>query len=75
MSEQVTVVIQCSERVTYHKVLKMDRAEFERLDSSLDSQDRTQARKATSEIISLINRNNDYLDSDDEEIEQFGVMP
>lgn len=71
MTETVSVLIVGEERVRYHQIKTMPKAEFERLDAMLDSDDRKERNKAQQIIGYLWIDRRDVFDSDDFEIDDF----
>lgn len=74
MSEQVTVEVTITERVTYTTRVKMPREKFEALDEGLSSDDRSERRSAEEKVGDLCDRQSDWQDADDLEIESFGIV-
>lgn len=74
MTEYVTVRISGEERVRYDQTKKVPKAEFERLNALLDSEDRSERRKAEEMIGDLLVDRRDVLDADDFELEDFMVV-
>jgi hypothetical protein len=74
MSEQVTVEVTITERVTYTARVKMPREKFEAMDKGLSLKDRSERRRAEETVGDLCDRQSDWLDADDLEIESFGIV-
>lgn len=74
MSEQVTVEVTITERVKYTTRVKMPREKFEALDNGLSAEDRSDRRRAEERVGDLCDRQSDWLDADDLEIESFGIV-
>jgi hypothetical protein len=72
-TETVTVTIQISERVTYQCTKEMPRAAFERLDKLLDDDDWKKVEEAKYDVLGYINKNNDFSDSTDIEVDEFNL--
>ena len=73
-TETVKVTINVSERVTYQCTKEMPRAEFERLDKLLDDDDWFTSESARDEVMGYINKNNDWTESTDIEVDEFNLM-
>ena len=73
MTEFVTVRISGEERVRYDQTKKVPKAEFERLNAMLDSEDRRERRKAEELIGDLFIDRRDVLDADDFELDDFMI--
>lgn len=73
-TETVKVKINVSERVTYQCTKEMPRAEFERLDKLLDDDDWFTSESARDEVMGYINKNNDWIDSTDIEVDEFNPV-
>ena len=69
----VKVTIQISERVTYQCTKEMPRAAFERLDKLLDDDDWKKVEEAKYDVLGYINKNNDFSDSTDIEVDEFNL--
>ncbi|MFZ5621137.1 MAG: hypothetical protein ACOY5W_08970 [Pseudomonadota bacterium] len=74
MTEYVTVRISGEERVRYDQTKKVPKDEFERLNALLNSEDRSERRKAEEVIGDLFVDRRDVLDADDFELEDFIVV-
>lgn len=73
-TETVKVTIHISERVTYHCTKEIPRAEFERLDKLLDDDDWFTRESARDEVMGYINKNNDWIDSTDIQVDEFNPV-
>jgi len=74
MTEYVTVRITGEERVRYDQTKEVPKAEFERLNAMLDSDDRRERRMAKELIGGLFINRRDALDADDFELEDFMIV-
>ena len=72
-TDTVKVTIQISERVTYQCTKEMPRAAFERLDKLLDDDDWKKVEEAKYDVLGYINKNNDFYDSTDVEVDEFNL--
>jgi hypothetical protein len=72
-TDTVKVTIQISERVTYQCTKEMPRAAFERLDKLLDDDDWKKVEEAKHDVLGYINKNNDFSDSTDIEVDEFNL--
>jgi hypothetical protein len=72
-TDTVKVTIQISERVTYQCTKEMPRAAFERLDKLLDDDDWKKVEEAKYDVLGYINKNNDFSDSTDIEVDEFNL--
>lgn len=68
--ETVEVVIQATERVEYYQIVRMPKAEFEKLDKMLDSDDRKERKKAEEKVQMWVNTEI-IFDASDFELEDF----
>jgi len=73
MTEYVTVHISGEETVRYSQIKKMPKDEFERLNAMLDSDDRSERRKAEELIGDLFIDRQNVLDADDFKLEDFMI--
>jgi hypothetical protein len=74
MTEYVTVTITGEERVRYNQTKKMPKAEFDRLDAMLGSDDRKAQQKAQQIIVDLWIDRRDAFDAADFEIDDFVII-
>ena len=72
-TDTVKVTIQISERVTYQCTKEMPRAAFERLDKLLDDDDWKKVEEAKYDVLGYINKNNDFSESTDIEVDEFNL--
>jgi hypothetical protein len=72
MNEEIEVTVTFTERVTYSGTVRMTKEKFAKYEAALDSDDRQESRRATEAVAELLDRSNDWQDSDDIEIEVFG---
>lgn len=72
--EMVEVRIQATERIEYFQTVRMPRAEFEKLDALLDSEDRAARERAEGEIEGMWINTSDVCGSDDFELETFELV-
>lgn len=72
-NDTVKVKIQISERITYQCTKEMPRAAFERLDKLLDDDDLKKVEEAKYDVLGYINKNNDFSDSTDIEVDEFNL--
>lgn len=72
-NDTVKVKIQISERITYQCTKEMPRAAFERLDKLLDDDDWKKVEEAKYDVLGYINKNNDFSDSTDIEVDEFNL--
>jgi len=72
-NDTVKVNIQISERITYQCTKEMPIAAFERLNKLLDDDDRKKVEEAKLDVLGYINKNNDFYDSTDVEVDEFNL--
>lgn len=74
MSNEVTVLVTITERVRYSTFVKMPRAQFDELEASLEEESGHELRRAEERIGEYCDRQSDWNDADDLEIEEFRVV-
>jgi len=74
MSEEVTVQVTITERVWYSALVKMPRAQFDELETSLEEESGYELRRVEERIGEYCDRQSDWQDADDLEIEEFRVV-
>ena len=75
MSDEVTVEVTITERVWYSTRVKMPREKFEELDKELDEARGQALRRVEERIADFCDRQSDWQDADDIEVEEFVVVP
>lgn len=74
MSEEVTVQVTIIERVRYSTFVKMPRAQFDELETALEEESGYELRRIEERIGEYCDRQSDWQDADDLEIEDFRVV-
>ena len=74
MSEEVTVQVTITERVRYSTFVKMPREKFDELESDLEEAGGRELRLVEERIGEYCDRQSDWQDADDLEIEDFRVV-
>lgn len=75
MSNDVTVEVTITERVTYSTRVTMPREKFDALDKQLAESRGSDRRDVEEQIGEFCDRQSDWQDADDLEIEDFRVVP
>lgn len=73
MTEYVKVNIQGEERVRYDQTVRMKKNDFDRLSAMLESDDRSESKKAQEIIGDYLDRK-DILDADDFDLDDFMIV-
>ena len=74
MSNEVTVQVTITERVRYSTFVKMPRAKFDELETALEEESGYELRRIDEQIGELCDRQSDWIDSDDVEVEEFNII-
>ncbi len=74
MSNDVTVQVTITERVRYSTFVKMPRQQFEELENDLEVERGYDLRRVEERIGEYCDRQSDWQDADDLEIEEFRVV-
>ena len=74
MTEEVTVEVTITERVRYSTFVKMPREKFDELEAELDEARGRELRRVEERIGEYCDRQSDWQDADDLEIEEFRVV-
>ena len=69
--DKVSVRISCSGEWSYTGFVELSRADFDRLDAALDSDDRKVRRKAEKEIGDLVDMRDIDIEDGDTEVDDF----
>lgn len=74
MSNEVTVQVTITERVRYSAFVKMPREKFDALDAELQEKLGYELRRLEEQIGEYCDRQSDWQDADDLEVEEFCVV-
>ena len=74
MNNEITVQVTITERVRYSAFVKMPRAQFDGLETALEEYSGYELRRIEERIGEYCDRQSDWQDADDLEIEEFRVV-